>query len=131
MAQGKSNDVHSLTLSSHRFLCLSPLLAPLTVHCKMDFAMIERYTRTYHFSLFLFTIVRRSLWCLVACWILLLTSTLLTWFKHEIHRIFQCDVWGKKGNKLLLALSSHRELTRHKNQDKHSSRCVLVICDVR
>ena len=37
----------------------------------------------------------------------------------------------KKGNKPLLALSSHRELTRHRNQDNHSSRCVLVICDVR
>ena len=33
-----SSPVHCLTLSSHRFLCLPLLLAPLTVPCKMAFA---------------------------------------------------------------------------------------------
>ena len=35
---GKSSPVHSLTWSSHHFLCLSLLLAPLTVPCKVVFA---------------------------------------------------------------------------------------------
>ena len=49
-----SRPVHSLTLSSHLFLCLPCLLPPFTVPCKMVLA------RPYHCSLRLFTMVRSS-----------------------------------------------------------------------
>ncbi|KAI0238219.1 hypothetical protein LSAT2_011157 [Lamellibrachia satsuma] len=51
----------SLMLSSHLFLCLPRLLAPLTVPCRMVFVMLDvRQTCPYHFSFRLFTVVRRS-----------------------------------------------------------------------
>ena len=56
-----SRPVHSLTLSSHLFLCPPCLLLPFTVPCKMVLARPdERETWPYHCSLRLFTIVRRS-----------------------------------------------------------------------
>ena len=51
----------SLMLSSHFFLCLPCLLPPFTVPCKMVLARPdERETWSYHCSLRLFTMVRRS-----------------------------------------------------------------------
>ena len=40
----------------------------------------ERETCPYHFSLRLFTMVRRSLCCLITCLILARTSSMVTWF---------------------------------------------------
>ena len=63
--------VHSQMLSSHLFFCLPCLLPPFTVPCKMVLARPdERETCPYHFSLRLFTIVRRSSCGPIACWIL-------------------------------------------------------------
>ena len=52
---------HSLMLSSHRFLCLPLRLPPGTVPCRIVLASLDnRVTCPYHFSLRLFTEVRRS-----------------------------------------------------------------------
>ena len=56
-----SRPVHSLMLSSHRFLCLSLLLPPLTGPCWIVLASPnDRVTCPYHSSLRLFTEVWRS-----------------------------------------------------------------------
>ena len=66
-----SRPVHSRMLCSHLFLCLPCLLPPFTVPCKMVWARPdERESCPYHFSLHLFTIVRRSSCGPIACWIL-------------------------------------------------------------
>ena len=50
--------VHSLMLSSHRFLCLPLRLPPWTVPCRIVLASPDdRVTCPYHFSLRLFTII--------------------------------------------------------------------------
>ena len=52
--------VYSLMWSSHFFFCLPCLLPPFTVPCKMVLARHdERETCLYHFSLRLFTMVKR------------------------------------------------------------------------
>ena len=80
-----SRPVHSLMLSSHLFLCLSCFLPPFTVPCKMVLARPdERESRPYHYSLRLFTIVRRSSCGPIACWILARTSSLVTWSLYEM-----------------------------------------------
>ena len=64
--------------------------SPLTVPCKMVFARPdERETCPYHFSLPLFTMVRRSSCSLIARWILARTSSLVTWSLHEMHSILR------------------------------------------
>ena len=51
-----SRPVHSLTLSSHRFLCLPLCLPPWTVPCRTVLASPDdRVTCPYHFSLHLHT----------------------------------------------------------------------------
>ena len=75
-----SRPVHSLMLSSHLFLRLPCLLPCFTVPCKKVLARPgERETRLYQCSLRLCTIVSRSSFGPVACWILALTSSLVTW----------------------------------------------------
>ena len=71
-----SRPAHSLMLSSHLFffclLCLLPI-----VLCKMVLTRsVERETCPYHFSLRLFTVVRRSSCGPIARWILAQTSSL-------------------------------------------------------
>ena len=79
-----SRPVHSLMLSSHRFLCLPCLLLP----CKMVLARPdERETWPYHCSLRLFKMVRRSSCDPIACWILTRTSSLVTWSLYEMRII--------------------------------------------
>ena len=57
----QSKPVHSLMLSSHRFLCQPLRLPPCTVPCRIVFASPDDLvTCPYHFSLRLFTEVRRS-----------------------------------------------------------------------
>ena len=66
--------------SSNLFLCLPGLLPLFTVPCKMVLARPdERETWSYHCSLRLFTMVRRSSCGPIACWILARTSWLVTW----------------------------------------------------
>ena len=71
--------VHSLMLSSHNFLCLSCLLPPFTVTCKMDIARPDKREKwPYHCSVRRFTMVRKSLCGPIACWTLVRTSLLIT-----------------------------------------------------
>ena len=73
-----SRPVHSLMLSPRLLFCL-PCLLPLIEPCKMVLARPEeRETCPYHFSLRLFTMVRRSSCGPIACWILARTSSLVT-----------------------------------------------------
>ena len=71
--------VHSLMLSSHLFFCLPLLLAPFTVPCRIVFATPEDLEMwPYHLSFRFFTMVRSS--CTpIAFWILLRTSSFVTW----------------------------------------------------
>ena len=72
--------VHSLMLSSHLFFCLPLLLAPFTVPCRIVFAMPEDLEMwPYHLSIRFFTMVRRSSCTPIAFWILLRTSSFVTW----------------------------------------------------
>ena len=82
--------VHSLMLSSHLFLCLPCLLPPFTVPCKMVLAKPdERETCSYHFGLHFFTMVRKSSYGPVACWIMAQTSLLVSWSWYKVHSIFR------------------------------------------
>ena len=72
--------VNSLMLSSHFFFCLPLLLAHFTVPCRIAFAMPEDLEMwPYHLSFRFFTMVRRSLCTPFAFWILLRTSSFVTW----------------------------------------------------
>ena len=85
-----SRPVHSMMLSSHLFLCLPCLLPPFTVSCKMVFAKSDEWeTWPYHCSLRLFAIVRRSSCGPIACWILVKTSSLVTWSLYEMCSILR------------------------------------------
>ena len=80
--------VQSLMLSSHLFFCPPCLLPPFTVTCKMVLARPdEQETCPYHYSLRLFTVVRRSSCGSIACWILAQTSSLVTWSLYEMRSI--------------------------------------------
>ena len=82
--------VHSLMLSSHLFLCLSCLLLPFTVPCKMVLARPDEWaTCLYHFSLPLFTTIRGSSCGQIACWILARTFSLVTWSSYEMCSILR------------------------------------------
>ena len=81
-----SRPVHSLMLSSHRFLCLPLCLPPWTVPCRIVLASPDDHvTCPYHFCLRLFTEVRFS-YGLMAFPILILTSSLVMWSLYEILR---------------------------------------------
>ena len=80
--------VRSQMLSSHLFLCLPRLLPPFTVPCTMvSTRPDERETCPYHFSLRLFTMLRRSPCGPFVCWILAQTSSYVTWCLYEIRNI--------------------------------------------
>ena len=72
--------IHSLMLSSHLFFCLSLLLAPFTVPCRVVFAVPEDLQMwPYYLSFRFFTMVRRSSCTPIVFWILLQTSLFVTW----------------------------------------------------
>ena len=82
-----SRPVHSLVLSSHRFLCLPLRLPPWTVPCRIVLAgPDDRVTCPYYFSLRLFTEVRRSSYGPMAFPILAFTSSLVMFSLYEILR---------------------------------------------
>ena len=75
-----SNIVHPLIFSSYLFFCLSFLLAPFTVPCRIIFAMPEDLEMwAYQLSFHFFTMVRRSSCTAIAFWILFRTSSFVTW----------------------------------------------------
>ena len=85
-----SRPVHSLMLLSYLFFCLPCLLSPFIVLCKVVLARPDEWeTCPYHFSLRLFTVVRRS-WCgLIACWILAQASSLVSGSLYEMCSVSQ------------------------------------------
>ena len=75
-----SRPVHSLMLSFYRFLCLPLRLPPWTVPCRIVLVSPDdRVTCPYHFSMRLFTEVRRSSYSRMAFPILAFTSSLFMW----------------------------------------------------
>ena len=85
-----SRPVHSLMLSSHVFFRLPCLLSLCIVPCKMVLARPdERETCPYHFSLRLFTMVRRYSCGPIACWILAQTPSLVTWSLYKMPSILR------------------------------------------
>ena len=80
-----SRPVHSLMLSSYRFLCLLIHLPPWTVPCRIVLASPDDcVTCLYRFSLHLFTELRRSSYGLISFPILAFTSSLVMWSLYEI-----------------------------------------------
>ena len=89
--------VHSLMLSSHRFRCLPLRLPPWTVPCRIVLASPDdRVMCPYHFSLRLFTVVKRSSYGPMAFPILAFTFSLVMWSLWEIPRSLR-----SKNNRLL------------------------------
>ena len=85
-----SRPVHSSMLSSHCFLCLPLRLLPWTVPCRIVLASPDDHvTCPYHFSLRLFTKVRRSSYGPMAFPILVFTSSLAMWSLYQIPRSLQ------------------------------------------
>ena len=85
-----SRPIHFMMLPSNLFLCLPCFLPPFTVPCKMVLARLdEQETWPYHWSLRPFTMVRRSSWGPIACWILARTSSLITWPLYEMRSILR------------------------------------------
>ena len=81
----KSIPVHSLILSSHLFFCLPLFLFPFTVPCRIVFAKPEDLeTWPNHLSFRFLTWVRSLSYSLMAAWIFLRTSSLVTWSLHEM-----------------------------------------------
>ena len=81
----KSIPVHSLILSSHLFFCLPLFLFPFTVPCRIVFAKPEDLeTWPNHLSFRFLTRVKSSSYSLMAAWIFLRTSSLVTWSLYEM-----------------------------------------------
>ena len=83
----KSIPVHSLILSSHLFFCLPRSHFPFTVPCRIAFAESEDLeTWPNHLSFRFLTRFRGSSYSSMAAWILLRTSSLVTWTLYEMFK---------------------------------------------
>ena len=101
-----SRPVHSLMFSSHHFLCLPLHLLPWTVPCRIVLASPDDHvTCPYHFSLPLFTEVKRSSYGPMAFPILAFTSSLVMWSLYEIP--VTCAVYHIDRNKKRCKNYSH------------------------
>ena len=88
LGHGELQAVHSKMMSSHLFLCLPCLRLPFTVPCKMVLARPDELeTCSYHCSLRRFTMVRRSSYGPIDCWILARTSSLVTRSLYKMSNI--------------------------------------------
>ena len=106
--------VHFLMLSSHPFFCLPLLLAPFTVPCRIVFAMPEDLEMwPYHLSFRFFAMVGRSSCTPIAFWILLRTSSFVTWSLYsEVSYSISSQGLGSFSLFLLSRSSSHRHKER-------------------
>ena len=128
-----SRPVHSLMLSSHRFLCLPLRLPPWTVPCRMIVlaSRDDRVTCPNHFSLCLFTVVKRSSYGPMAFPILAFTSSLVMWSLYEIPRSLRkhlissaCILLSMSAvNKSVMVHVSHA----YKNMDMARERISLIL----
>ena len=122
--------VHSLMLSSHRFLCLPLRLPPWTVPCRIVLASPDdRVTCPYHFSLRLFTVVKRSSYGPMAFPILAFTSSLVMWSLYEILRSLRKHLISNAC--ILLSMSAVMVHVSHayKNMDM-ARECISLIMEL-
>ena len=82
--------VHFLMMSSHLFLCLSCLLTPFTVPCKMFSARPDEREDDHTTAVCVSLRWSGGLRGPIACWILTRTSSLITWSLCDIHSIVAC-----------------------------------------
>ena len=95
------------------------LTLPFTVPCKMVLARPDEWeTWPNHCSLHLLMMFRRSLYGLIACWILAQTSLLVTWSQYELGSItiLRWSYWGNlllrdKGHLFELCFTSFHTLS--------------------
>ena len=115
-------------LSSHRFLCLPFRLPPCTDPCRIVLASPDdRVTCPYHFSLCLFTAVRRSSYGPMAFPILAFTSSLVMWSLYEIPRNLRTHLISNACILLsMLAVMVHDSHT-YKNMDMARERISLIV----
>ena len=123
-----SRPVHSLMLSSHRFLCLPLRLPPWTVPWRIVMASPDDHvTCPCHFSLRLFTAVRRSSNSPMAFPILAFTSSLVMLSLYETPR----SLWKHLISNacILLSMSSIMVHDSHayKNMDMAGERISLIL----
>ena len=115
-------------LSSHHFLCLPLHLPAWTVPCRIVLASPDdRVTCPYHFSLRLFTEVRRSSYGPVAFPILVFTSSLVMWSLYEIPR----SLWKHLISNACILLSMFSVMGHvshaYKNMDNARERISLIL----
>ena len=123
-----SRPVHSLMLSSHRFLCLPLRLPPWTVPRRVVLASPDdRVTCPNHFSLRLFTVVKRSSYSPMAFPILAFTSSLVMWSLYEIPRSLRKHLISNAC--ILLSMSAVMVHVSHayKNMDRARERISLIL----
>ena len=123
-----SRPVHSLMLSSHHFLCLPLCLPPWTIPCRIVLASPDdRVACPYHFSLRLFTVVKRSSYGPMAFPILAFTSSLVMWSLYEIPRSLQKHLISNAC--ILLSMSAVMVHNSHayKNMDMARERISLIL----
>ena len=123
-----SRPVHSLMLSSHLFRCLPLRLPPWTVSCRIVLASPDdRVTCPYHFSLRLFTVVKRSSYGPMAFPILAFTSSLVMWSLYEIPRSLRKHLISNAC--ILLSMSAVMVHVSHayKNMDMARERISLIL----
>ena len=115
-------------LSSHRFLSLPLRLPPWTVPSRIVLASPnDRVTCPYHFSLRLYTEVRRSSYGPMAFPILVFTSSLVMWSLYEIPRSLQKHLLSNAC--ILLSMSAVIVHVSHayKNMDMAKERISLIL----
>ena len=123
-----SRPVHSLMLSSHRFLCLPLSLPPSTVPCRIVLANPDdRVTRPYHFSLRLFTAVRKSSYGPMVFLILAFTSSLVMWSLYEIPRSLQKHLISNACILLSMSAVMVHDSHAYKNMDMARERISLIL----
>ena len=109
----KSIPVHSVILSSHIFFCLPLFLFPFTVPCRIVFARPEDLeTWPNHLSFRFLTRVRSSSYSPMAAWILLRTSSLVTWSLYEMFNS-SGSISSQKPAFFSLTLQSRSMIHRH------------------
>ena len=123
-----SRPVHSLMLSTHCFLCLPLRLPPWTVPCRIVLASPDDLvTCLNHFSLHLFTVVKRSSYGPMAFPILAFTSSLVMWSLYEIPRSLRKHLISNAC--ILLSMSAVMVHVSHayKNMDMAWERISLIL----
>ena len=124
-----SRPVHSLMLSSHRFLCLPFRLSPWTVPCRIVLASPDDCVMClYHFSLRLFTEVRRSSYGPMAFPVLAFTPSLVMWSLYKIPRSLRKHLIS---NACILSMSAVMVHVSHTYKNVDMAReCISLILEL-